>query len=34
VTFRQDGKSARVVLEAASIRNPLARHELARFHCG
>ena len=34
VTFRQDGKSARVVLEAASIRNPLARQELARFHCG
>jgi type VI secretion system protein ImpL len=34
VTFRQDGKSARVVLDAASIRNPLARHELARFHCG
>jgi type VI secretion system protein ImpL len=34
VTFRQDGKLARVVVEAASIRNPLARHELARFHCG
>ena len=34
VTFRQDGKSARVVIEAASIRNPLARQELARFHCG
>ncbi|HLZ96922.1 MAG TPA: type VI secretion system membrane subunit TssM [Steroidobacteraceae bacterium] len=34
VTFRVDGKSARVVLEAASIRNPLARQELARFHCG
>ncbi|MHB8477413.1 MAG: type VI secretion system membrane subunit TssM [Steroidobacteraceae bacterium] len=34
VTFRQDGKVARVVLEAASIRNPLARQDLARFHCG
>ncbi len=34
VTFRQDGKTARVVFEAASIRNPLARQELARFHCG
>jgi type VI secretion system protein ImpL len=34
VTFRQDGKAARVVFEAASIRNPLARQELARFHCG
>jgi type VI secretion system protein ImpL len=34
VTFRQDGKQARVVIEAASIRNPLARQELARFHCG
>ena len=34
VTFRQDGKLARVIIEAASIRNPLARQELARFHCG
>ena len=34
VTFRQDGKQARVVIEAASIRNPLARQELAHFHCG
>jgi type VI secretion system protein ImpL len=34
VTFRQDGKQARVVVEAGSIRNPLARRELARFHCG
>ena len=34
VTFRQDGKQARVAVEAASIRNPIARQELARFHCG
>ena len=33
VTFLNNGKSARVVLEAASIRNPLARHELAHFRC-
>ncbi|MGO9992891.1 MAG: type VI secretion system membrane subunit TssM [Steroidobacteraceae bacterium] len=32
-TFRQNGKQARVVVEAASIRNPLARQELARFRC-
>jgi len=34
VTFHLNGKQARVVLEAASIRNPLARQELARFRCG
>jgi type VI secretion system protein ImpL len=34
VTFRQDGKSARGVLEAASLLNPLALQELARFNCG
>ena len=34
VTFHQNGKQARVTIEAASIRNPLARQELARFHCG
>jgi type VI secretion system protein ImpL len=33
-TFRLNGKQARVVIDAASIRNPFARQELARFHCG
>jgi len=33
-TFRQNGKQARVVIEAASIRNPFARQDLAHFHCG
>jgi type VI secretion system protein ImpL len=34
VTFRLNGKQARVLLDAASIRNPFGRQELARFHCG
>ncbi len=33
VTFSASGKSMRVIMEAASIRNPFARNELAGFHC-
>lgn len=33
LTFSAGGKSARVQLEAASIRNPFAHPELLRFHC-
>lgn len=33
VTFRAGGKSMRVILEAASIRNPFARNEAAGFRC-
>lgn len=34
VSFNIGGKQARVILDASSIRNPLARAELARFRCG
>jgi type VI secretion system protein ImpL len=34
VTFTAGGKSMRVIMDAASIRNPFARNELAGFHCG
>jgi type VI secretion system protein ImpL len=33
VTFVVSGHKARVVLDAASIRNPFARHDLVRFRC-
>jgi type VI secretion system protein ImpL len=33
VTFRAGGSQARVILEAASIRNPFVHQEVARFHC-
>jgi len=34
VTFRASGQQARVVIEAGSIRNPLARPDVMRFRCG
>ena len=34
VTFAQGGHSARVMIEAASVRNPFARNELQSFRCG
>jgi len=34
VTFSSGGKAMRVILEAASIRNPFGRNELNGFHCG
>jgi type VI secretion system protein ImpL len=34
VTIPVNGKWARVKLQAASIRNPFARQDAARFHCG
>ena len=33
VTFNAGGKTMRVLMEAASVRNPFARNELAGFHC-
>jgi type VI protein secretion system component VasK len=33
LTFSAGGKSMRVIMEAASIRNPFARNELAGFRC-
>jgi len=33
VTFKLGGSQARVIFEAASIRNPLVRQEVAHFHC-
>jgi type VI secretion system protein ImpL len=33
VTFKLGGSQARVILEAASIRNPLVRQEVTHFHC-
>ncbi len=33
VTFTQGGHSARLVLEATSVRNPFARNPLQSFHC-
>ncbi len=33
VTFRIQGRQVRLRLQAASVRNPLARQELASFHC-
>jgi type VI secretion system protein ImpL len=33
VTFSAGGKNMRVIMEAASIRNPFARNELAGFRC-
>jgi type VI secretion system protein ImpL len=33
VTFSAGGKTMRVIMEAASIRNPFGRNELAGFHC-
>ncbi len=33
VTFTQNNHSARVVIEAASVRNPFARNELQSFRC-
>jgi len=32
-TFKLNGSQARVVFEAASIRNPLVRRDAIRFHC-
>jgi type VI secretion system protein ImpL len=32
--FRIGGRSATVIMDAASIRNPFARPELLRFRCG
>jgi len=33
LTFRSGGKTARVILEASSIRNPFARDALTQFRC-
>ena len=33
VTFKGDGSQARVIFEAASIRNPFVHQEVTRFHC-
>jgi type VI secretion system protein ImpL len=33
VTFSAGGKSMRVIMDAASVRNPFARNELAGFRC-
>ncbi len=33
VTFSASGKTMRVILDAASVRNPFARNELAGFRC-
>jgi len=33
VTFGAGGKTMRVIMDAASVRNPFARNELAGFHC-
>jgi type VI secretion system protein ImpL len=32
-TFKVNGSQARVVFEAASIRNPIVRQDMIRFHC-
>jgi type VI secretion system protein ImpL len=34
ISFGAGGKSARIILDAASIRNPFARADLLRFRCG
>jgi type VI secretion system protein ImpL len=34
ITFSSGGKTMRVILEAASIRNPFGRNELSGFRCG
>ncbi len=34
ISFTAGGKSARIILDAASIRNPFARVELLKFRCG
>jgi type VI secretion system protein ImpL len=34
VTLKADGRTARVALEATSVRNPFARNELRNFRCG
>jgi type VI secretion system protein ImpL len=33
VTFSAGGKTMRVIMDAASIRNPFARNDIAGFHC-
>jgi type VI protein secretion system component VasK len=33
VTFSAGGKSMRVIMDAASVRNPFARNEVAGFRC-
>jgi type VI protein secretion system component VasK len=33
VTLSAGGRTARVALEAASVRNPFARNELRNFRC-
>jgi type VI secretion system protein ImpL len=33
ITFKVSGSQARVILEAASIRNPFVHQELTHFHC-
>jgi len=34
ISFSAGGKSARIILDAASIRNPFARVDLLKFRCG
>jgi type VI secretion system protein ImpL len=34
ISFSAGGKSARIILDAASIRNPFARADLLKFRCG
>jgi type VI protein secretion system component VasK len=33
VTFSAGGKTMRVIMDAASVRNPFGRNELAGFRC-